>query len=129
MCVGIVFTAACAGTDGPVAQERGVLNLFVGTYVLQAIDGSALPRVFPPAGAPVEITRGTLTIRPDGTFVISDFLRNVPNAGMTSEETAGTYQITDTDITLVLSNRVFTGRLSGDNLSVLRGAPTFLYRR
>lgn len=106
-----------------------MLNLFVGSYVLQAIDGSALPLVFPPSGSPVEITRGTLVIRPDGTFVFSDYLRNVPNAGVTSEETGGTYQITDSDITLVLTNRVFTGRLSGDNLSILRGAPTFLYRR
>ncbi len=79
----------------------------------------------------LRLARGTLVIKPDGHFVLTDVLRNVPNAagGVQSDESGGTYQITDLDISLIFENRVVTGGLNGDNLTLRRGAQTFLYKR
>lgn len=126
----VLALSACANDSGPIVPERGPVNIFTGTYTLQAIDGSSLPTTYPPSGAPVEITSGSITIRPDGTFVMIDRLRNAPVAGgVTAEESGGTYQFNDTDIAFLFPNRVVTGGLIGDNLTMHRGAPSFLYRR
>jgi len=127
----LVFAASCNGAENrsPV-NPGGKTEIFVGSYLLQTVDGATLPSTFPPAGPPVEITRGTLTIRPDGSFILIDYLRNLPApGGVGSEESGGTYQTTDTDISLIFQNKVVTGSLAGDNLTLHRGAPSFLYRR
>ena len=127
----LLALTACGGEKIAILPGTERENLFVGTFQLQAIDGGGLPATFPPVGAPVEITRGTLVIRPDGRFVLTDVLRNVPSAsgGVRSDESGGTYQITDLDISLIFENRVVTGGLNGDVLTLHRGAPTFVYRR
>ena len=126
----VLTLIACGNDAGPIVPERGPVNIFTGTYTLQTIDGGSLPTTYPPSGAPVEITSGYITIRPDGTFVIIDRLRNAPvPGGVTAEESGGTYQFNDTDIAFLFPNRVVTGGLAGDNLTLYRGAMSFVYRR
>ena len=120
---------ACAHDGGPIVPERGPVNIFAGTFALVTLDGSPLPATFPPAGSPVEITSGSITLKPDLTFVVVDRLRNVPGSGVSAEESGGTYQFNDTDVALLFPNRVITGSINGDNLTVNRGASSFLYRR
>ncbi|MEO8578304.1 MAG: hypothetical protein ABI556_16460 [Gemmatimonadales bacterium] len=120
---------ACGPEAGPIVPERGPVNIFTGTFTLVTLDGVALPSTFPPAGAPVEITSGSITLKPDLTFVLIDRLRNVPGPGVSAEESGGTYQFSDTDIALIFQNRVITGGINGDNLTVHRGAASFVYRR
>jgi len=127
--IAALLLISCGHEAGPIVPERGPVNIFAGTFTLQTIGGAPLPVIFPPSGSPVEITSGTITIKPDGTFVIIDRLRNVPAVGVISEESGGTYQFNDTDIAFLFPNRVVTGGLIGDNLTLHRGAASFLYRR
>ena len=127
--IAALLLISCGHEAWPIVPERGPVNIFAGTFTLQAIAGGPLPATFPPFGPPVEITSGTITIKPDGTFVVIDRLRNVPVVGAISEESGGTYQFNDTDIAFLFPNRVVTGALAGDNLTVHRGATSFVYRR
>lgn len=120
---------ACGSEAGPIVPERGPINIFTGTFALIMLDGGGLPATFPPAGAPIEITSGSITLKPDLTFVVIDRLRNVPGSGVSAEESGGTYQFNDTDIAFLFPNRVITGSINGDNLTVHRGAASFVYRR
>ena len=125
----LLMMMACSGDAGPIVPERGPVNIFAGTFALVTLDGGPLPATFPPAGSPVEITSGSITLKPDLTFVVVDRLRNVPGSGVTAEESGGTYQFNDTDLALLFPNRVITGSINGDNLTVNRGASSFVYRR
>src|SRR5687767_15925872 len=84
--IAALLLISCGHEAGPIVPERGPVNIFAGTFTLQTIGGAPLPVIFPPSGSPVEITSGTITIKPDGTFVIIDRLRNVPAVGVISEE-------------------------------------------
>ena len=51
---------ACGSDGGPIVPERGPVNIFTGTFTLVTLDGGSLPATFPPVGAPVEITSGSI---------------------------------------------------------------------
>ncbi|MEO5590856.1 MAG: hypothetical protein ABIS03_14845 [Gemmatimonadaceae bacterium] len=127
-----VGLAACGGSVGVTDPfEPDPINVFVGTYSLHTVSGLPLPTAYPPIGGLVQITAGFITIKKDAIFTLTDYVRDpdIFGGGVTTRVSEGTYRATGSDITLSLDNRQVTGSLSGDRLTVLRGAPEYVYMR
>lgn len=109
---------------------NGLTN-FIGSYTLRVVDGAMLPAGVADITGPAELGSGSLVLAADGRFVMSDSLRSIAPSVSTgfSRTYSGTYVTSDTDITLVYGRMVATGHLKGDELTLLRGAPTYGYRR
>ncbi|MEO8194593.1 MAG: hypothetical protein ABI681_12150 [Gemmatimonadales bacterium] len=128
----LLILAACSGgTDSPVDPRSLGSDAFLGRYALEQVNGNNLPAAVLAETGTVEVVGSTLTLFGDGRFTLSDLLR-LPAPGSPTpfkREYSGVYQTSDTDITLVIQRLAVTGMLNGNTLTVLRGAPSYRYRK
>jgi hypothetical protein len=93
-----VALAACSDSTGPDTDD------LVGSYDLITIDGASLPVIVDQIGEDkAEITMGTVTLDPDGTFGDATELRITEGGVVTTEvqSTQGTWTVSGSTVSFV----------------------------
>ncbi len=127
-----LVAAACS--DGPNDPKPTI----AGTYVLQSVNGQALPYIVPGETAADEfaVTAGSIVLTNAGTFVMSESIR-FTSAGSSADMTltgSGTYTAAGGTLTFTVSDpelgsSSFVGTLSDRTLTIADEGEVWVFRR
>ena len=98
-----IFSLPACGSDDPTGPGGGDGQAVAGSYDLSSINGENLPvTVLETIGERVEIIGGNLSIRADGTFVLSATVRITTDSQSetVSDDTSGSWSLSGNQLTL-----------------------------
>ena len=133
--------AACGGGDGttgpddPTTPPPAAVSSLVGTYVLQTMDGVAVPGVYHLADSyRFDVTSGTFELLADGTYRITLSMRYVGVEGVhespAQEFEHGTYAVSGSVVTLRSDAGVtMTASVTNGQLTMRMDGLSFMYKK
>ena len=122
----LTLIAACTDTTGP--------DRVTGTWRLQTVNGGTLPFTIPDDNFDkLEITENVITIADSGRFTDRSAFR-ITDGGVVSTDlinAQGSYTLEGSVVTLTYDEdgAVFSATVSGNTMTLVDGALTFMYRR
>ena len=129
----IVPLAACGDSSGP-SEPR-----YDGTYNMVQVNNQGVPvTIQQSTSGRIEITGGTLVLRPDFSYQETINLRGIPASGAPITDRIienGTYTVVGNTITFTVpasaGERAFsyTGAISGNTVTYTSGGISFVYRK
>lgn len=124
----LLALAAACGSDS--SQQPLVVP---GTWVLQTVNGAALPYVIQASGPKVELTADQLLLATGGTFTNHTAIRTTDGTAVTTDsfDDTGTWTVSGTALNLKYADgTVVTGALTTDGTLTLTGSGlSAIYRR
>ena len=125
-----VLLASAAGCIDEVPMGNPTVN---GTYVLQTVNGSALPYTTTESGTTTEILDGALTLFQGGTYSETGHSRRTVSGEVTNQtlSEAGSYELYGTSITLRRADggRSRLATLNNKTMTIVEPGMTFVYRK
>ncbi len=136
----LAMVTAVATLVAAACGDKGVTDppQIVGTYVLQSVNGHALPYVIP-GETPADdfaLTAGSIVLMAGGAFTMSVSMR-YSNAGSSADVTmnaSGTYAVSGATVTFTVvdpesGSSTFVATLSDRTLTVSEEGETWVFRR
>ncbi len=134
----VATIAAAAMLLVAACSDKGVTDpVPLGTYVLQSVDGHALPYVVPGEGSDeLALTAGSIALMDGGRFGMSVTMRYT-SAGSSADMTmnaSGTFTISGSTVTFTVvdpesGSSTFNGTLSNGTLTISEEGEVWVFRR